>query len=150
MRRSCEALRAQVEFFGIARSGAWGEATQMTSAHRVSRLRDPSERGESRLADLIPIAVVIGAGCERCAKTMVERALRRGSAEVWIDETLRVVEHLPSLDCFRQAVGPEAIGRMEKSLEAGRKTLREATSSKAGAEHSELRPTQRGQGCDNR
>lgn len=79
--------------------------------------------GENRLEDLIPIAVVIAAGCESCAGRMVERALREGSTPRGIERSLRIVEHQRSLDCFRSAVGPDVVARMEKPLEAARKTL---------------------------
>lgn len=35
---------------------------------------------ETRLQDLIPIAMVIVGGCEPCAESMVNRALRHGRA----------------------------------------------------------------------
>lgn len=81
---------------------------------------------EPRLEDLIPIAVVIAAGCESCAERMVQRALDRGSARAPIERTLGIVAHLRSLDCLAHKVGPEVIARMEKPLQAGRKALRAA------------------------
>ena len=83
-----------------------------------------SRKAMPRLEDLIPIAVVIAAGCERCAERMVGRALRRGSARPLVERTLEIVTHLHTRDCFVEAVGPEAVARMEKPLEAGRKALR--------------------------
>ena len=98
----------------------------MTSAEHVSHQCGSSERATPRLEDLIPVAVVIGAGCERCAEGTVEQALRRGSAKRLIERTLGIVAHLRSQDCFVEAVGPDVIPRMEKALEAGKKALREA------------------------
>lgn len=79
-----------------------------------------------KLEDLIPIAVVIAAGCETCAEKMVRRAVQQGSSWRNIQKTLGVVAHLQKLDCFAQAVGGEAVARMEKPLAAGRETLRQA------------------------
>jgi len=82
---------------------------------------------EPRLQDLIPIAMVIAAGCEPCAEKMVNRALKEGSSWQDIEKTLRIVASMQSLDCFAKAVGPEAVARMGKPLAAGRRTLQEAT-----------------------
>lgn len=76
-----------------------------------------------RLQDLIPIAVVIAAGCEGCAERMVSAALARGAARPHIERTLEIVAHLRSRDCFAQAVGPEVVARMAGPLAAGRKAL---------------------------
>ncbi len=76
------------------------------------------------LEDVIPIAVVIAAGCERCAERMVSAALARGAPKLYIERTLRIVAHLRSRDCFAQAVGPEVIARMARPLAAGKKRLR--------------------------
>jgi alkylhydroperoxidase/carboxymuconolactone decarboxylase family protein YurZ len=81
---------------------------------------------ESRLQDLIPIAMVIVGGCEPCAESMVNRALRQGSSWQDIDKTLRIVASTQALDCFAKAVGPEVIARMEKPLVAGRRALESA------------------------
>lgn len=96
----------------------------MTTAEPVSQQRCSTERATPRLEDLIPIAVVIAAGCESCAERMVRRALEQGSPKSLIERTLGIVAHLRSLDCLAQAVGPEVIARMEKPLQAGRRTLR--------------------------
>jgi hypothetical protein len=76
---------------------------------------------------LIPIAMVIAAGCEPCAEKMVHRALKEGSSWQDIDKTLRIVASMQSLDCFAKAVGPEAVARMSKPLAAGQRTLQEVT-----------------------
>lgn len=62
---------------------------------------------EARLQDLIPIAMVIVGGCEPCAESMVNRALRQGSSWQDIERTLRIVAGTRVLDCFAKAVGPE-------------------------------------------
>lgn len=77
-----------------------------------------------RLEDLIPIAVVIAAGCETCAQRMIQRALQQGSTKPLIKRTLGIVAHLRTLDCFAQAVGPEVVARMKGPLQAGERALR--------------------------
>ncbi len=75
------------------------------------------------LEDLIPIAVAIAAGCERCAETLVNRALERGGGKPLVGRTLAIVAAVRSRSCFAQAVGPEVIARMDGPLEAGKKAL---------------------------
>jgi Carboxymuconolactone decarboxylase family len=94
---------------------------------RESRHEGPAEeRRAHHLDDLIPIAVVIAAGCEPCAAKMVNRALDQGCSRGQIARTLEVVSHLRSLECLVQAVGPEVVSRMERPLASGRQALREA------------------------
>ena len=81
---------------------------------------------EPRLEDLIPIAVVIAAGCESCAVKMVTQALAQGSSWRHIQKTLGIVDHMQKLDCLAEAVGEEVVARMEKPLAAGKKTLQQA------------------------
>ena len=76
------------------------------------------------LEALIPIAIVIAAGCESCAESMVERALGEGTPAPLIRRTLATVAYLRSRECFAQAVGLEVVARMEKPLAAGTRTLR--------------------------
>ena len=78
---------------------------------------------ETRLQDLIPIAMVIVGGCESCAEKMVSRALADGNSWQDIDRTLRIVAGIQKMDCFAKAVGPEVLARMEKPLAAGRRAL---------------------------
>jgi hypothetical protein len=101
----------------------------MTPATNVGTNGPPGELVTVRLADVIPIAVVIAAGCERCAESMVERALSLGTPEDALRRTLGIVARVRLTDCFVEAVGPEVIARMEKPLQAGRKALRKAGSS---------------------
>lgn len=98
----------------------------MMSAEQGNHRCGSSQGTTPRLQDLIPIAVVIAAGCKSCAERMVQRALRRSSSRPLIQRTLEIVAHLRSRDCFVKAVGPEVIARMEKPLQAGMKALREA------------------------
>ncbi len=79
-----------------------------------------------KLEDLIPIALVIAAGCESCAEKMVTRALEQGSPWRHIHKTLQVAATLQKLECFAQAVGPEAVARMTGPLAAGRGALQRA------------------------
>lgn len=108
---------------GVAecRCTANGSSSFQPAEERVER---PAP--EARLEDLIPIAVVIAAGCESCAEKMVTRALERGSSVRHIEKTLGSVAHLQKLDCLAQAVGAEVVARMEKPLAAGRRTLQQA------------------------
>ena len=86
----------------------------------------PSEKTDVRLQDLLPIAMVIVGGCESCAEKMVERAIHEGSSFQDIDKTLRIIAGMQKLGCFANAVGPEVVSRMDKPLEAGRRTLEKA------------------------
>lgn len=83
---------------------------------------------QPKLQNLIPIVMVIVAGCEPCAENMVKRALQQGSSWHDIDKTLRIVASTRKLGCFAKAVGPEVIARLEKPLAAGRRTLQQAKS----------------------
>ena len=82
-----------------------------------------SETAGAALEDLVPIAAVVGAGCERCAARMVERALRRGISEPLIERTLGIVAQVSTAECFATAVGVEVVDRMRRSLLAGREAL---------------------------
>lgn len=84
------------------------------------------DKGDVRLQDLLPIAMVIVGGCESCAEKMVERALHEGSSFQDIDKTLRIIAGMQKLGCFANAVGPEVVSRMNRPLEAGRRTLERA------------------------
>ena len=93
------------------------ECVEVQSSQRAS---------EARLQDLIPIAMVIVGGCEPCAESMVNRALRQGCSWQEVDKALRIIPGTQALDCFAKAVGPEVIARMEKPLIAGRRALENA------------------------
>ena len=75
------------------------------------------------MGDLVPIAVVIAAGCEPCAEKMVRRALEQGAPPESIVHVLRIVASMQKLECFAQAMGTEATARMEKPLAAAERTL---------------------------
>jgi hypothetical protein len=96
----------------------------MTADEQVGNELPTRASATPRLEDLIPIAVVIAAGCERCAERMVGAALAHGVPGPDIERTLGIVAHLHSRDCFAQAVGPEVVARMARPLAAGRKCLR--------------------------
>jgi hypothetical protein len=93
---------------------------------QVGKENLPGKLATVRLEDVIPIAVVIAAGCESCTESMVERALNQGTPAQLVRRTLGIVARLRSTDCFMKAVGPEVIARMEKPLQAGRRTLLES------------------------
>ncbi len=80
---------------------------------------------ESRMEDLVPIAVVIAAGCEPCAERMVRRALDNGTSPRDVRKVLGIVSALGRQDCFAKAVGQEAVARMVRPLARGRNTLNE-------------------------
>ncbi len=98
--------------------------TDLARRGRAGRGERVTDASEPPLASLIPIAVVIAAGCEPCATSMVERALRQGAPVALVMSTLRIVAAVRSADCFARAVGPEVVARMEKPLRAGRAALR--------------------------
>ncbi len=107
-----------------------GLVTMLESPKQPAAATNESESSphlsEARLQDLIPIAMVIVGGCEPCAESMVNRALKQGNSWQDIDKTLRIVAGTQALECFAKAVGPDVIARMEKPLAAGRRTLEEA------------------------
>jgi hypothetical protein len=93
---------------------------------KLEEKQAPEEMTAIRLQDLLPIAMVIAGGCESCAEKMVERALHEGSSFQDVDKTLRIIAGMQKLGCFANAVGPEVVSRMDKPLEAGRRTLEKA------------------------
>ena len=111
---------------GSASCGCSAEASAPREEQRARPAIQP------KLEDLVPIAVVIAAGCEPCAERMVRRALEQGSAPEHIAKVLGIVAHMQKLDCLLEAVGAEAVAHMEKPLAAGRRTLQQA---KLGACH---------------
>ncbi len=114
---------------------------------------------ETRLEDLIPIAVVIAAGCEPCAERMVRRALESGAPQRDVRKVLGIVSALGRQECFAKAVGTDAVARMERPLERGKKTLsdhvadtprRESIVEKVRSRYGEIAknsPTVPGLGC---
>jgi Carboxymuconolactone decarboxylase family len=91
-------------------------------------------RSKGNLQNLIPIAVVVTGGCEPCAERMVRQALAQGSSWQDVDETLRILADMQKRQCVIQALGAEVVGRMEKPLAAGRRTLEQAQPVKAAAD----------------
>ncbi len=98
----------------------------MVTSTRCCREVAEEQASTAALQTLIPIAVVIAAGCESCAASMVERALSQGTSEHLIRRTLATVAYVRSRACFAQAVGSDVVARMEKPLEAGTRALRGA------------------------
>jgi hypothetical protein len=92
------------------------------------QLKSTPRDGHPRLEDLIPIAVVIAAGCEPCARRMVERAIAAGSSPRDIRRTVAIVSQLSRQDCIQRAVGSEVVRRMGKPLAMATATLEGATS----------------------
>ncbi len=86
-----------------------------------------------RLEDLIPIAVVIAAGCEPCAERMVRRALENGATRRQVEYALGVIAHLRASGCFLEAVGVDLAERMDKPLAAARNAVRAASRPEACA-----------------
>ncbi|MDH3283224.1 MAG: carboxymuconolactone decarboxylase family protein [Acidobacteriota bacterium] len=97
----------------------------MTQAQKTAGTADCgcAAAAEPRLEDLVPVAIVIAAGCEPCAERMVRRALDRGCSPRDVRKTLGIVADLRRQGCFANAVGEEVIGRMERPLAKGRQTL---------------------------
>lgn len=58
---------------------------------------------------------------------MVERALARGSSTRDIRTTVGIVSRLSRQECFRSAVGPQVVGRMEKPLAMASATIEDGT-----------------------
>ena len=77
------------------------------------------------LENLVPIAVVIAAGCEPCARRMTERALAAGTPRRAIRRVLKMVDHMHRQECLAENVGSDAMARMTEPLEAATTTLRD-------------------------
>ncbi len=103
-----------------------------TAAAPHARAR-PQEGGDPKLEDLIPIAVVIAAGCEGCAERMVRRAVEAGSAGRHVLRTIAIVADLRERECFRTNIAPEVVERMKGPLARARKTLDELAGTGAAA-----------------
>jgi hypothetical protein len=111
-----------IETEGSNRNSCCGGAVKSPSV----REERPAPLPEPNLEDLLPIAVVIAAGCESCAEKAVTRALEHGSPRAHIQKALQIIAKFQKLDCFAQAVGADVVARMERPLAAGNRTLREA------------------------
>ena len=103
--------------------------SRQDAAMRPSSSDRPSTR-RSRLEALVPIAVVIGAGCEPCAKRTVEQAIDEGSAILDIRKVLAIVGHMRELKCFEDAIGAGPLTRMDKPLDTANATLNEFAASR--------------------
>jgi hypothetical protein len=98
---------------------------------RESQQQDRPDR--PKLEDLIPIAVVIAAGCEGCSDRMVRRAVEAGSAGRHILRTIAIVANLREGECFRTNIAPEVVERMKGPLARARKALDELAGTGAAA-----------------
>lgn len=78
------------------------------------------------LESLVPIAVVIAAGCEPCARRMTERALAAGTPRRAVKRLLGMVDHMHRQECLAENVGTEAMARMTEPLEAATAALQDA------------------------
>jgi hypothetical protein len=114
------------------------EACCPTAESPHSRVRPQNGGDHPKLEDLIPIAVVIAAGCEPCAERMVRRAVEAGSAGRHVLRTIAIVADLRERECFRTNIAPEVVERMKGPLARARKTLDElaGTGVAAGSCHS--------------
>src|SRR5215208_3804341 len=65
-----------------------------------TRVRPQDGADHPKLEDLIPIAVVVAAGCEACAERMVRRAVEAGSAPRHVLRTIAIVADLRDRECF--------------------------------------------------
>jgi len=83
------------------------------------------EFAKPRLRDLIPVAVAIATGCEACAEAAVARALKQESAKSDVEETLRIIGYMQSLECLSRNAGPEVVARMSKPLAAASRVLQQ-------------------------
>ncbi len=94
------------------------------SEQRPSEAEDAERKTQpAALENLVPLAAVIGAGCEPCAETMVTRALEREEARPSVERALAILAGVAAAKCFAEAIGPEALDRMKRSLRAGQKAL---------------------------
>jgi hypothetical protein len=114
-------------------TGAEGCCPTAESPRARARQQDAGDR--PKLEDLIPIAVVIAAGCEGCAERMVRRAVEAGSAGRHVLRTIAIVADLCERECFRTNIAPEVVERMKGPLARARKILDElsGTGTAAGA-----------------
>lgn len=104
----------------------------MSSTQRTTSRSETKAPAANRLADLVPLAVVIAGGCEPCAERMVRRAVENGTPGHLIARTLAIVADLGSRECFAGAVGPEVVARMERPLATARRALKELAGGTGG------------------
>jgi len=112
-------------------TGAEACCATVESPH--TRVRSQKGGDDPKLEDLIPIAVVIAAGCEPCAERMVRRAVEAGSARRHVLRTIAIVADLRERECFRTNIAPEVVERMKGPLARARKTLDELAGTGAAA-----------------
>lgn len=118
---------------GPAREAAAAEPRPTTTSPPPAQARPEEAGAREKLEDLVPIAVVITAGCESCAEGMVRRAVEAGSAPRHILRTIAIVADLHERECFRKSIAPEVVERMKGPLARARRVLDELTGKGAGA-----------------
>lgn len=101
----------------------------------AQRMVTVSSSDAPKLEDLIPIAVVIAAGCEPCAQRAVAKALNDGSSARHIRKVLAIVAHMQQLQGLVHQVGPQVIARMNRPLEMAKRTLADTASAAGQARH---------------
>lgn len=116
----------------VSRSEAKGAGACCAAAEAKEQARPqsgdaPAKDAPPKLEDLIPIAVVITAGCEECAERNVRRAIEAGSVPRHVLRTIAIVADLRERECFRAKIAPEVVERMKGPLEKARRTLDELT-----------------------
>ncbi|BDG02377.1 hypothetical protein [Anaeromyxobacter oryzae] len=112
-------------------TGAGARCATVESPHRRAQPQKDVDR--PKLEDLIPIAVVIAAGCEPCAERMVRRAVEAGSAGRHVLRTIAIVADLRERECFQTKIAPEVLERMSGPLARARQTLDELGGTDASA-----------------
>jgi hypothetical protein len=78
------------------------------------------------IENLIPIGVLTVLGCETCSAEAVNWALQQGSSFEDVERTLRTVEAMQKLDCFKTQFGPDVNLRMSKPLATAYEALTQA------------------------
>ena len=113
----------------VKQKDAANESCGCASSRAPRRENEPGWKSEPILRNLIPIAVATASGCEPCAEAAVTKALKQGSLPRHIEETLRIVAYMRTLDCLIQGAGPEVVARMEKPLAAAARALQRSLES---------------------
>ncbi len=95
----------------------------MASGRAATRQVADQDGQQPMLNNLIPIAVAIACGCERCVESTIVRAVRLGSPRKDLEETLRIVAYMLDLECLTANAGADAVNGMRDALDAAIKAL---------------------------
>jgi hypothetical protein len=127
---------------GAARRTLHGRDDANRSARRNRRIAAHARAAENgadhpKLEDLIPIAVVIAAGCDLAPSGWCDAPWRQGACRGTSSGPSRSWRTCAS-GCFRTKIAPEVVERMSGPLARARKTLEElaGTGVAAGPRHS--------------